>query len=85
MTVRQAQVDLGIDAGVEVPTTEEWIDLPGLSIVNEPKGIVYTRSWVVGSRSHQGRRVQCVEVARTVRPQGRDGHLDSRPHGLQAN
>ncbi|MBW4079330.1 MAG: N-6 DNA methylase [Acidobacteria bacterium] len=47
MTVRQAQEDLGIDARVEVPTSEAWVDLPGLSVINEPKGVVYTRGWVV--------------------------------------
>lgn len=47
MTVRQAQVDPAIDAEVEVPASQGWIDLPGLTVVNEPKGVVYTRGWVV--------------------------------------
>src|SRR5665213_1549728 len=47
MTVRQAQVDPEIDAKVEVPASEVWVDLPGLSVVNVSKGVVYTRGWVV--------------------------------------
>jgi hypothetical protein len=47
MTVRQAQVDPGIDTRLEAPASEAWVDLPGLSVVNEPKGVIYTRGWVV--------------------------------------
>jgi hypothetical protein len=47
MTARQAELDLGIGIEVEAPTNEVWVDLPGLSVISEPKGVVYTRNWVV--------------------------------------
>ena len=47
MTAGQAQLDLGIDMEVESPSSEVWIDLPGLAAMSEPKGVVYTKSWVV--------------------------------------
>ncbi|HUZ39963.1 MAG TPA: N-6 DNA methylase [Acidimicrobiales bacterium] len=47
MTAGQAQLDLGIDMEVESPSSEVWIDLPGLAAISEPKGVVYTKSWVV--------------------------------------
>lgn len=34
------------------------------------------------TRSYDDCRVQRLEEARTIRPQGREGHLDSCPHGL---
>jgi len=46
MTARQAHLDLGIDIEVEAPA-RRWVDLPGLAVVSEPKGVVYTRGWVV--------------------------------------
>jgi adenine-specific DNA-methyltransferase len=47
MTVRQAQLDLGLDVGGGTHSSEVWFDPPGLVVVGEPKGVVYTKSWVV--------------------------------------
>jgi len=47
MTVDQAQLDLGLDLATEAATPEVWVDLPGLTAIGEPKGVVYTRRWVV--------------------------------------
>jgi hypothetical protein len=47
MTAKQAQLDLGIDTGVETPSSEVRVDLPSLTVISEPKGVVYTKSWVV--------------------------------------
>jgi len=47
MTAKQAQLDLGIDLGVEIASGEVWNNIPGPSVINEPKGVVYTKGWVV--------------------------------------
>jgi hypothetical protein len=47
MTVDQVQFDLGLDLDTSVSTPEVSVDLPGLTAVGEPKGVVYTKRWVV--------------------------------------
>lgn len=47
MTLEQAQLDFGIDLGAEESTSAVWVDLPGLTAVAKPKGVVYTKRWVV--------------------------------------
>jgi hypothetical protein len=47
MTTKQAQLKFGLGLDTEDPTSGEWVDLPGLPAVGEPKGVVYTKRWVV--------------------------------------
>jgi len=50
MTAQQTQLDLGLDVdlvGHAVPATETDVEIEGITVVGEPKGVVYTRGWVV--------------------------------------
>jgi hypothetical protein len=47
MKAGHAQLDLGIETGVETPSNDVLVDLLGPTVIDEPKGAVYTKNWVV--------------------------------------